>query len=43
MIHLKDRRQEAMDTLLKGLNPSEKDTICDYLVKLITNMEGGNA
>lgn len=43
LIHLKERRKEAVETLQRGLNPSDKDTICDLLVKLITNMEGGNA
>ena len=43
LVHLKDRRKEAIETLVKGFSPNEKDTICDYLVKLITNMEGGNA
>ena len=35
--------KEAVEMLQRGLNPSDKDTICDLLVKLITNMEGGNA
>ena len=41
--HLKEQRKEALNQLLQGLSLEEKDQICNYLVKLITNMEGGNA
>ena len=41
--HLKEHRKEALNQLLHGLDVDDKDNICSYLVKLITNMEGGNA
>lgn len=41
--HLKDRRQEAVDRLTKDLNEKQKEEICNYLVKMIRNMEGGNS
>lgn len=41
--HLKQHRNEAREQLTRGFNANEKNTICDLLIKLITNMEGGNA
>ncbi len=41
--HLKNKRKEAVEMLQRGLDSQEKAIICDLLVKLINNMEGGNA
>ena len=40
--HLKASRQDAINTLTKGLDNKQKEEICSYLVKMIKNMEGGN-
>lgn len=40
--HVIDRRQEAIDKLLKDFNEKEKGEVISYLNRLITNLEGGD-
>ena len=40
--HLIEHRKENVDQLTKGLDEKDKQVACEYLVKLINNMEGGN-
>lgn len=40
--HVVDRRQEAIDKLLKDFNEKEKKEVISYLNRLITNLEGGD-
>ena len=40
--HLIEHRKENIDQLTKGLDEKDKKVACEYLVKLIENMEGGS-
>lgn len=40
--HLATKRIDAIEQLTSGLNEEDKQKVCEYLVKLIKNMEGGN-
>ena len=40
--HLRNKRKESIDTLLKGFSDEEKENLIEYVDRLIENMEGGN-
>ena len=39
--HLHQSRKDTIDQLTNGLDENDKKIACEYLVKLIKNMEGG--
>lgn len=39
--HLKDERENNLERLTKSLNKEDKVNMCEYLIRLIDNMEGG--
>ena len=40
--HLAAKRIDAIEQLTSGLTEEDKQKVCEYLIKLIKNMEGGN-